>query len=243
MGQVESVLTEKGLGDLWETVKEDLEKLVECYERVNKVTSLGQISKLRRIAVRKAGVEGRIVLDAGAGPGYIALEALRQGASFVYLLDPIERMIEEEKKNLSQYPRYRYDFLQGVFESIPLKDNSVDAVISSFALRDAYDLDEAVREIARVVKPSGKVVILDFYKPESKYKSKLIELYLRIGFPLLSLLAGCRSPGLYTDLYKTYRKHLTGREYWELFNRHFKNVNVENRMIGVMIIEATGKKA
>ncbi|MEB3786797.1 MAG: methyltransferase domain-containing protein, partial [Desulfurococcales archaeon] len=149
-------MTEKGLGDLWETVKEDLERLVGCYERVNKVTSLGQISRLRRIAVRKASVEGRIVLDAGAGPGYIAMEALRQGASFVYLLDPIKRMIEEEKKNLSQYPRYRYDFLQGVFESIPLRDNSVDAVISSFALRDAYDLEEAVREIARVVKPSGK---------------------------------------------------------------------------------------
>jgi demethylmenaquinone methyltransferase/2-methoxy-6-polyprenyl-1,4-benzoquinol methylase len=150
------------------------------------------------------------VLDAGAGPGYIAMEALRQGASFVYLLDPIERMIEEERKNLSRYPRYSYDFLQGVFESIPLANNSVDAVISSFALRDAYDLEKAVGEIARVVKPSGKVVILDFYKPESRYMSKLIELYLRIGFPLLSLLAGCSSPGLYKDLYKTYRRHLTG---------------------------------
>ncbi|MCE4614828.1 MAG: class I SAM-dependent methyltransferase [Desulfurococcales archaeon] len=234
-------VTEKGLGELWETVKEDLEKLVECYEKVNKVTSLGQISRLRRIAVGKAEVKRKTVLDAGAGPGYITAEALKQGAVIVFTLDPLERMIEEELRTLSDYSRVKYEPIQGVFEEMPLKDNSVDAVVSSFALRDAYDLERAVGEIARVLKPKGKVVILDFYKPESRTKAKLIELYLRVGFPILSILAGCAKPSLYTNLYKTYRKHLSGEEYVKLFRKHFRKVHIETRMFGVMILEASNK--
>ncbi len=238
---VDQTVEEKGLGELWETVKEDLEKLVECYEKVNKITSLGQISKLRRIAVRKANVKDKKVLDAGAGPGCITIEALRQGATLVFTLDPSMRMIDEQQKNLSGLPRGKYESMQGMFEEIPLKSNSIDAIISSFALRDAYDLEQAVNEIARVLNPHGKVVILDFYKPKSLVKAKIIELYLRIGFPILSLFAGCTKPSLYADLYKTYRKHLTGEEYVKLFGKHFREVKVETRMFGVMILEASDK--
>ncbi|MCE4606077.1 MAG: class I SAM-dependent methyltransferase [Desulfurococcales archaeon] len=238
---VDWTVKEKGLGELWETVKEDLEKLVECYEKVNRITSFGQISRLRRIAVRKASVEGKKVLDAGSGPGYITVEALRQGAMMVFTLDPLMRMIEEQRKNLSVFPREKHEPIQGVFEGIPLKDDSMDAIISSFALRDAYDLEQAISEIARVLTPHGKVVILDFYKPESTVKAKAIEFYLRIGFPILSLLAGCTKPSLYADLYKTYRKHLTGEEYMELFRKYFKKVKLETRMFGVMILEASDK--
>lgn len=238
---VDQTVEEKGLGELWETVKEDLEKLVECYEKVNKITSLGQISKLRRIAVRKAYVKDKKVLDAGAGPGYIAIEALRQGATMVFTLDPSMRMIGEQHKNLSGLPRGKYESIQGMFEEIPLKSNSIDAIISSFALRDAYDLEQAVNEIARVLNPHGKVVVLDFYKPKSIVKAKIIELYLRIGFPTLSLFAGCTKPSLYADLYKTYRKHLTGEEYVKLFGKYFREVKLETRMFGVMILEASYK--
>ncbi len=226
----------KGLGDLWDPIKASLEELVECYERVNRVTSLGQIGRLRRQAVREARVENGVILDAGAGPGFIGLISLDMGARTVFLLDPIERMIEEQKRNLEAVERFRYESLQGVFESLPFKDSSLDAVITSFALRDAYDLDKAVSEIARVLKPSGSLVILDFYKPSNKLWASLIGLYLKYGIPFLSRIAGCRKSLLYKGLYETYKKHLTGNEYMQLLSRHFEQVEIKTRMMKSVMI-------
>ena len=227
-----------GLGDYWEEIEESLRTLIECYEKVNKVISWGNIGRLRRKAIRIADVSSKKVLDAGCGPGYMGAEALRQGANKVYFLDPLPEMLAEIPKTLRGI-RGEYERVMGIFEKLPFRNYSIERVVAGFSLRDAYDLEAAVKEISRILVPDGKVVILDFYRPDNRIHAALIEAYLRWGVPSLALLAGCRKAGLYVGLYKTYRRHLTGSQYKKLFERYFKNVKINVLMGSVMLLEAS----
>jgi len=161
-----------------------------------------QVKRLRRRVARLAG--GGVVLDAGAGPGYTARELCRMGARVV-LLDPSKTMLNHAGRLLeSAGCSGRYRLLEGVFESIPLPDCSVDAATATFSLRDARDRRRAVEELARVIRPGGKLVVLDIYRPSSLVERLVVEAYLLLVPPLGAALTLCpRGIPLYLGLHKT----------------------------------------
>ena len=226
-----------GLGSLWSRVEDALRGLIPVYDKVNRVISLGQDIKLRRLAAAKA-IIGRnlLVLDAGCGPGTMS-EAILNATKCVkqvILLDPLKEMLKRSKRRLGNG---RCEFVQGVFEYLPFRSGVFDVSVSAFALRDAFDLAKALTELSRIVKPnSGVVLILDLGKPKSRLLQAALGIYWRIVAPLLALTYIGKEGLLYRLLYYTYLKIPTNAHLKKMAEKMFRHVDLDEKMMGGVII-------
>ena len=113
-------------------------------------------------AVADLGV-GETVLDLGSGGGIdVLLSAKRVGPTgFVYGLDMTDEMLELARKNQKEAGATNVEFLKGYIEDIPLPDASVDVVISNCVINLSLDKPKVLAEIARVLRPGGRIGISD----------------------------------------------------------------------------------
>lgn len=187
-------MTERsGLAGIWEKVVGDIHELVrsDCYEAVNAFMSLLTVSFLRDKA---SGIlSGGTILDAGAGPGYTSIHACRNTrVRRIVLLDPVPSMLSSAIRSVKLHCReIDVEAVAGVFEYLPLADNSVDGVISTFAFRDAVDHRIALDEFYRILRRGGELVILDIYRPEDPVTNFSVKLYFRLTSSLAAVLLGC----------------------------------------------------
>jgi SAM-dependent methyltransferase len=107
--------------------------------------------------------EGEVVLDLGSGGGIdVILSARRVGPSgAAYGLDMTDEMLALARKNAAEAGVTNVHFLKGVIEQIPLPADSVDVVISNCVINLSVDKPAALTEIARVLKPGGRVGVSD----------------------------------------------------------------------------------
>ena len=107
--------------------------------------------------------QGETVLDLGSGGGLdVLLSARRVGPSgFVYGLDATAEMVELARRNAADAGIGNVEFLHGTIDYLPLSDESVDVVISNCVIVLAADKDAVFAEIARVLRPGGRVAISD----------------------------------------------------------------------------------
>lgn len=225
-----------GLGSLWSRIEDALRGLIPVYDKVNRVISLGQDLRLRRLAVAKA-IKGRdlLVLDAGCGPGTMSktILDLTDCVKQIVLLDPLKEMLKQSKHRLGDE---RCAFVQAVFEHLPFKAGLFDASVSAFALRDAFDLTRALTELSRVVKCGGVMLILDLGKPSSRLLQAAIGVYWRILAPLLASAYIGKEGLIYRLLYHTYLKLPTNAHLKEMVGGLFTRIELEERMMGGVII-------
>lgn len=157
----------------------------EHYDWINSVMSFGSGQHYRQRALTKLGFEpGMMVLDAGAGTGVVSwLEQAMVGESgLVVALDPSKGMLGQARK------RGVKRTVQGLGESLPFADNQFDRVTMSYALRHVADLHSLFSEYLRVLKPGGKLLILEITKPESRLGSCLLNGYMKGIVPTLTRL-------------------------------------------------------
>jgi demethylmenaquinone methyltransferase/2-methoxy-6-polyprenyl-1,4-benzoquinol methylase len=130
------------------------------YDLTNDVLSLGQ-SRLWRKAVAQAldVLPGERVLDLGAGTGTSSLPFAAAGGTVVPC-DFSLGMLREGKKRHPELP-----LTAGDATRLPFADGVFDAVTISFALRNVQDTDAALREMLRVTKPGGRLVVCEFSRP------------------------------------------------------------------------------
>ncbi len=173
------------------------------YDLNNRLHSLGRDQAWRRRAVRMAQVKQTdAVLDVACGTGDLA-EAFASGAgdvspASVVGLDFTKPMIEiaQEKaqrlKRCSGVPTPRY--MVGDAMDLPFESKSFDIVSIAFGIRNVQDPKQVLREFFRVLRPRGRVVILEFSEPRNPAFRWLSRLYCRKIMPrTASLLAGDRS--------------------------------------------------
>ncbi|MFD8478765.1 demethylmenaquinone methyltransferase [Kitasatospora sp. NPDC059673] len=130
------------------------------YDRTNDVLSLGQARLWRRaVADAVEAVAGQRILDLGAGTGTSSLPFLEAGADVV----PCDFSIGMLTEGKSRHPELA--LTAGDATRLPFADESFDAVTISFALRNVQDHQGAMREMLRVTKPGGKLVICEFSTP------------------------------------------------------------------------------
>jgi demethylmenaquinone methyltransferase/2-methoxy-6-polyprenyl-1,4-benzoquinol methylase len=146
------------------------------YDRVERVLGLGSGSWYRRRALQRAGLKfGMTVLDIGTGTGLVAREAamLVGDATRVTGVDPSPGMVEHARVPAG------VRLLAGSAEAIPSADASADFLSMGYALRHISDLSPAFAEFFRVLRPGGRLCLLEITSPHSALGRALLKAYLR----------------------------------------------------------------
>jgi demethylmenaquinone methyltransferase/2-methoxy-6-polyprenyl-1,4-benzoquinol methylase len=161
------------------------------YDLMNDVMSMGIHRLWKRFTIDCSGVRpGHQVLDLAGGTGDItALFSKRVGPTGkVILADINESMLNVGRDKLRDLGLVNnIDYVQANAEALPFADNSFDIISIGFGLRNVTDKDAALRSMYRVLKPGGRLLVLEFSKPEYEWLSKVYDLY---SFKLLPAIGG-----------------------------------------------------
>ncbi|HBO84405.1 MAG: bifunctional demethylmenaquinone methyltransferase/2-methoxy-6-polyprenyl-1,4-benzoquinol methylase [Deltaproteobacteria bacterium GWC2_42_11] len=151
------------------------------YDLMNDLMSLGVHRLWKRFFVEKARLkQGDIALDVAGGTGDIAiLMAKKVGENgMVVIYDINGEMIEEgRRKCVDRGFLKNIQYVQGDAEDIGFPDNTFHAAAVSFGIRNVTYIEKAFKEMARVTKPGGRVMCLEFSHPTSKLFSRVYDLY------------------------------------------------------------------
>ncbi|GAA2139827.1 demethylmenaquinone methyltransferase [Kitasatospora kazusensis] len=169
------------------------------YDRTNDVLSLGQARAWRRAVAEAVDAgPGQTVLDLGAGTGTSSLPFHEAGADVV----PCDFSIGMLAEGKQRHPELA--LTAGDATRLPFADNSFDAVTISFALRNVQDTDLALRELYRVTKPGGRVVICEFSTPTwTPFRTVYTEYLMRALPPVATAVSS--NPDAYVYLAESIR--------------------------------------
>jgi demethylmenaquinone methyltransferase/2-methoxy-6-polyprenyl-1,4-benzoquinol methylase len=161
------------------------------YDLIAALFSFGQDPRWRRTMVRalRPSVDSR-VLDVATGTGMVAEALVRHGGCTVVALDQSEPMLARAQHRLDGDPilRDRIAVVRGEAEELPFADGEFDALSFTYLLRYVDDPATTMRELARVVRPGGRIASLDFGVPPLFLTRLLWRVYTRAGLPLLGRL-------------------------------------------------------
>lgn len=167
-------------------LKSAFQETAPLYDRINSWMSFGTDRRYRKEALLRAGLApGMEVLDIGCGTGLVselAHEVVGE-TGHVYSVDPSHGMLSEAVKQ----GRARAPVL-GRGEALPLADNSVDFVVMGFALRHVADLKATFREYGRVLRPGGRLLLMEMTPPRRGLLRLILKVYMRYIVPALTRL-------------------------------------------------------
>jgi demethylmenaquinone methyltransferase/2-methoxy-6-polyprenyl-1,4-benzoquinol methylase len=171
-------------------VREMFDRIAGIYDRLNTVMTAGLHHQWRRRAADLASLKpGDRVLDVATGTGDLALELARRVApgGEVVGVDFAERMLELARAKAEGQP-VRFEVANAL--SLPFADNEFAAATVGFGARNFADLRQGMVEMARVVRPGGRVVVLEITTPSRRPLSTFFELWFDRAVPALGRIAG-----------------------------------------------------
>ena len=156
-------------GSKKEQVTKMFDSIAPRYDLLNRVLSLGIDVIWRRIAIRKLrDLEPQSVLDVATGTGDVIVEIERQlSPERMVGLDISPGMLElGTKKIRAKEFAQKVEMIVGDSENLPFKDNTFDAITVAFGVRNFENLNLGLKEMYRVLKPGGKLMVLEFSHPK-----------------------------------------------------------------------------
>ena len=209
------------------------------YDLNNRVHSLGLDQSWRKYAVKAARVkEGDTVADIACGTGDLTeMFARRSPAAEIIGLDFTPEMLDiarDKQATRSDQIKSRIRYEQGDAQNLPLDDNSADVLSIAFGIRNVQDPAAAFREFARVLKPGGRLVVLEFDTPRFPPVRWANSFYSGWLMPrTATLLSGDRS-GAYRYLPKSVESFLTRGELVGTINEAgFDQIRVKSLTFGI----------
>lgn len=164
-------------------------RIVPRYDLLNRLMSLGMDGGWRRLAAQAAVPRDALALDLGTGTGDLALELAGQGAARVVGADfSREMLVAASAKTAAR--RVEIPLVMADALRLPFPDQTFDCLTNAFLLRNLTDLRAGLAEMARVLRPGGRLVCLDITQPPSGPFGAVYRLYFR---SLLPHLAGALS--------------------------------------------------
>ncbi|MAD77966.1 MAG: hypothetical protein CMJ51_01170 [Planctomycetaceae bacterium] len=185
-----AVSTDDLAGDLTgdPAVMELYARTADRYDRLNTLISFGTSNWYRRRTILSLKLpKDATLVDVGCGTGVLTLAAQRflPDSTSIVGVDPCSEM-----RALAEGAGVR-DVRPGSFSHIPVDDSSRDAVVSGYAIRYAEDLDEAFREIRRVLRPGGRLVLLEMMVPRSPRGHRAMEVMIKgVGSRVFAIACG-----------------------------------------------------
>ena len=202
------------------------DRISPVYDAMNRLMTAGLDRRWRRLAAEAVVVTGDEVLDACCGTGDLALAAERAGGR-VTGLDFSERMLERARRKSGSVSWVRGDVM-----ALPFEDGRFDAATVGFGIRNVADLEGGLRELARVLRPGGRLACLEITRPRG-----VLRPFFRLWFDGLVPLAGKLLPGgaAYTYLPASVRR-FPGPEDLAAIMRRAGFADVEWRLFGGGIV-------
>jgi demethylmenaquinone methyltransferase/2-methoxy-6-polyprenyl-1,4-benzoquinol methylase len=183
------------------------DRIAPVYDAMNRAMTAGLDRRWRRETARAAVSPGDRVLDTCCGTGDLAIACLAEGGE-VTGLDFSERMLERARAKSDQV-----EWMQGDALALPFEDGSFDAATVGFGVRNLEDLDRGLAELRRVLRPGGRLAILEITQPRG-----LLRPFYKLWFDGLVPLAGKLLPGgsAYTYLPASVRRFPAAREFAQM---------------------------
>lgn len=169
-------------------VREMFDRIAPRYDALNRIMSLGLDQRWRRRALDKIRVgSGDLVVDLACGTGDFCELVAARGARVIGV-DFAREMLRQARVRGLGFPK-----VQGDGEWLPFATGSVDVVTCGFALRNFVSLDAVLREIARIVRPGGRIALIDVDRPALAPLRAAHSLYFDRVVPLVGGLLSDRS--------------------------------------------------
>jgi demethylmenaquinone methyltransferase/2-methoxy-6-polyprenyl-1,4-benzoquinol methylase len=168
-----------------DAVRSMFDRIAPVYDAMNRVMTMGLDLRWRRLGARAVVRPGDAVLDAACGTGDFAVADLRAGAGTVVGLDFSPRMLERARRKAPQV-----EWVEGDLLALPFEDARFDAATIGFGVRNVADLERALRELRRVLRPGGRVAILEITQPRGPLRP-----FYSLWFDRLVPLLGKALPG------------------------------------------------
>jgi demethylmenaquinone methyltransferase/2-methoxy-6-polyprenyl-1,4-benzoquinol methylase len=164
--------------------------LPQRYDALSAALSFWQDPRWRRALVSAVAPEaGQRVLDVATGTGMVAAELLARADCTVVGIDQSAAMLAGARQRFAAVGQGRVELIEGQAEALPFADESFDALTFTYLLRYVDDPGATVRELARVLRPGGRVASLEFGVPPWPPARAAWRLYTAIGLPMLGRLA------------------------------------------------------
>ena len=184
-----------------ERVRRMFAAIAPRYDLNNRLHSFGRDQAWRRAAVKMAGVNpGDAVLDVACGTGDLARLFARAGASGVVGVDFCPAMLDRARAKPRRRGDAEIDYAEADAMALPFMDGSFEIVSIAFGLRNVADPARALGEFHRVLKPGGRLVVLEFDRPTNPIIAWLNNIYCRRVMPISAAIISGDSTGAYRYL-------------------------------------------
>ena len=205
------------------------------YDLMNRVMTLGQDQKWRRYVVQRAGdPEGGRVLDLATGTGDIAAltSQMYRGCRVVGGDFSLNMLLQARQR----FDRNNISWQAADANTLPFAAETFESVTFGYLLRNVDDLETVLREVHRVLKRGGRVVCLDTTPPEKNIFYPFIQLYLRVGIPLLGRMIA-RDENAYAYLTGSTMDFYSAEDLAAAFQRAgFSAVGYKKFMLGTIAV-------
>ena len=209
-----------------DSVRSMFDRIAPVYDVMNRVMTAGLDIRWRRLAAQAAVRPGDRVLDAACGTGDLAIADRKAGAARVTGLDFSEKMLERARRKAD------LEWIRGDMLALPFAEGTFDAATVGFGVRNVADLELALRELRRVLKPGGRLAILEITQARGPLKP-----FFSLWFDRIVPLLGKVLPGgsAYTYLPESVKRFPTAEGLVELLvSTGFGEV--EFRLLGGSIV-------
>lgn len=199
-------------------VKTIFNTITPHYDLLNRIMSGRRDVAWRRFAAKRLPTDAARVLDVATGTGDLAIEiAGQRPQTEVFGADFVEKMMRVAQEKTAQKKfLHRIHYVAADATRLPFEDNEFDSATIAFGLRNIPDRLAAIREISRVVKPSGKLIVLEMTFPENLRLRRFFTWYLNRMIPLLGgVISG--NPKAYRYLPDSIQDFLSPAELSKLF--------------------------
>jgi len=168
-------------------VRKMFDDISPSYDFLNHFLSFGIDIYWRKNFIQKINIKNDIsILDVACGTGDVGFEILKRHSVTVIGIDLSPKMVElaQNKSRLKKVDNI--SFIEGDAENLPFESNSIDCLTISYGFRNISNYEKALEEFYRVLKPGGKLGILEFSKPASKIIGFIFRLYFHHILPRIA---------------------------------------------------------